>query len=125
MRFFYAKFIKISGEKSMKKTVSMLLVCVLVLSLFTACGSSGSKQNVNVTVCDESGKPVAGVKVQACDDSSCMVADTDANGLAAFTISKNVVDVHILKVPAGFASVEDVFQTDASGNLTVTLKPAA
>lgn len=109
----------------MKKTVSIILIAVLALTLFTACGGSGSRENINVTVCDESGKPVAGVKVQACDDTTCMVADTGADGKAAFEISKNVVDVHILKVPEGFAPVEDVFQTDASGNLTVTLKPAA
>ena len=108
----------------MKKTISVILVAVLALTLFTACGGSTSNQNVNVTVCDESGKPVAGVKVQACDDSTCMVADTDADGKAGFTISENVVDIHILKVPAGFAEVEDVFRTDASGNLTVTLKAA-
>ena len=108
----------------MKKFVSIILVSVLALMLFTACGDSGSKLNVNVTVCDESGKPVAGVKVQACDDKTCMVADTDADGKAGFEITQNVVEIHILKVPEGFAPVEDVFKTDASGNLTVTLKAA-
>lgn len=112
----------------MKRSVSVILIVAIALiamMLFSACGGSGSKQNVNVKVCDESGAPVAGVKVQACDDSMCLVADTDADGAAGFTIGKNVVDVHILKVPEGFAPVEDVFRTDASGNLTVTLKPAA
>ena len=106
----------------MKKTVSIILVAVLALSLFTACG--GSKQNVNVTVCDESGKPVAGVKVQACDDTTCMVAETSTDGKASFEISQDVVEIHILKVPEGFASVENVFKPDASGNLTITLKTA-
>lgn len=107
----------------MKKSVAVILVSVLVLMLLAACG--GPKQNINVTVCDESGKPVAGVKVQACDDSTCMVEDTNASGAAGFAIKNNVVDIHILKVPEGFAPVSDVFKTDASGNLTVTLKPAA
>ena len=109
----------------MKKTIALILVSLFAVMLFTACGGSEKKQNVNVTVCDESGKPVAGVKVQACDDTTCTVADTDANGKAAFTISKNEVDVHILKVPEGFAPVEEVFRTDDKGALTVTLKPAA
>ena len=108
----------------MKKTVCIILALVLALALFTACGESGPKQNVNVTVCDESGKGIAGVRVQACDDKTCMVAETDADGKAGFEIPQNVVDVHILKVPEGFAPVEDVFKTDASGNLTITLKAA-
>ena len=109
----------------MKKTVSIILVSVLALMFFAACGGRSSGQNVNVTVCDESGKPVAGVKVQACDDTVCMVSDTDAAGTAGFSISKNVVEIHLLKVPEGFAPVDDVFRTDASGKLTVTLKPDA
>ena len=109
----------------MKKTICIILSSVIVLLLFAACGRGISGQNVKVTVCDESGKPVAGVKVQACDDTVCMVSDTDAAGLAGFTLSKNVVDVHILKVPESFATVGDVFRTDTSGNLAVTLQPAA
>ena len=109
----------------MKKIVSVILVLLMAVLLFAACGENTSGKNVNVTVCDENGKPVAGVKVQACDDTVCMVSDTDASGTAGFSVSKKAVDIQILKVPEGFAPVDDVFRTDASGKLAVTLKPAA
>lgn len=112
----------------MKKWISVMLLVAMVL-LLAGCGDSNSAKsgksefNVNVYVNDESGKPVAGVKVQACDDSVCMLNNTDDSGHAGFTISQNVVDVHLLKVPDGFtADPDEVFKTDDSGNVTITLK---
>ena len=112
----------------MKKLVSVLLLAAMVM-LLAGCGdaksAAGGKSefNVNVYVNDESGKPVAGVKVQACDDSVCMLNNTDASGHAGFNISTNTVDVHLLKVPEGFtADPDEVFKTDDSGNVTITVK---
>ena len=112
----------------MKKLVSVLLLVAMVM-LLAGCGDAKSAEggksefNVNVYVNDESGKPVAGVKVQACDDSVCMLGNTDASGHAGFTISKNTVDVHLLKVPEGFsADPDEVFKTDDNGNVTITVK---
>lgn len=112
----------------MKKTISVLIVAAIALALLAGCsGDSKSGQaggnNINVYVKDESGKPVAGVKVQACDDTLCMAADTDSEGHAGFSTSSNTVEVHILKVPAGYAADKDaVYKTDSSGSVTVTLK---
>lgn len=113
----------------MKKWTSVMLLVAMAVLLLTGCGDSKSAEggksefNVNVYVNDESGKPVAGVKVQACDDSVCMLGNTDASGHAGFTISKNTVDVHLLKVPEGFtADPDEVFKTDDNGNVTITVK---
>ena len=106
----------------MKNALSRVLALVMLTALLTGCGGDGA--NIHVIVRDGNGAPVAGVKVQACDDSLCKTADTDETGAADFTMGKNETDIHLLKVPESFAMEEKTFRTDSSGNLTVTLKPA-
>lgn len=112
----------------MKKTVSVLIAAVLITMLLAGCRSVSKAADigyaVNVYVKDESGKPVAGVKVQACDDSLCMMVDTDSNGLAGFSAETKDLEVHILKVPAGYAPDAGSYRTDADGCLTVILRAA-
>lgn len=61
---------------------------------------------------DTDGKPVQGVIIQLCDDSSCTLQSTDANGVAAFEgMAQKVYEIHVLKVPEGFRQDEKSYQT--------------
>lgn len=113
----------------MKKILVFLTVLTAVMIVTGCSGKSDAKQagsdnfNVNVTVSDENGKPVSGVRVQACDDSVCTTAMTDDNGHASFNMSTSAVDVHILKTPEGFSfDSEATFTPDEKGSLAITLK---
>jgi hypothetical protein len=71
-------------------------------------------------------KPVPGVAVQFCDDTTCQVQMTDENGVATFRPEKpNDYDVHILKVPDGYAEDTQSYKTeDTWSELTITLQKA-
>ena len=70
--------------------------------------------------------PVEGVAVQFCDDTTCSVQMTDANGVATFRPEKpNDYDVHILKVPDGYAGNTELYKTEAEwSELTITIEKA-
>ena len=71
-------------------------------------------------------KPVEGVAVQFCDDTTCQVQMTDENGVATFRPEKpNDYDVHILKAPDGYAEDTQSYKTeDTWSELTITLQKA-
>ena len=71
-------------------------------------------------------KPVEGVAVQFCDDTTCQVQMTNENGVATFRPEKpNDYDVHILKVPDGYAEDTQSYKTeDTWSELTITLQKA-
>lgn len=114
----------------MKKTIIFVTVTMMSIVMLVGCGShekkldtKNKKFNVNVHVTDEDKNPISGVKVQACDDSVCKVADTDSDGVAGFSMGQNVVDIHILKAPEGFkVDSKEVFKTDENGELSIELK---
>ena len=62
-----------------------------------------NKNAYRVIVKDYKGDPIQGVAVQFCDDSTCNLAKTDAEGIATFDMPEcTVYIVHILKVPEGY-----------------------
>ena len=72
----------------------------------------GSGDEYCVYVYDTEGKPVEGVIIQFCDDRTCTLKPTDANGVATFEVdAQKVYDIHVLKVPEGFRQDEKAYQT--------------
>lgn len=104
----------------MKKTLALILTFVMLMSL---CPLSFAQSGYSVLVTDEDGEPVANVKVQLCTDSTCFVAVTGEDGIAEFDVKSGEYEVHVLKVPEGFAKNKNVQYTSADGGqLTFVLK---
>ena len=107
------------------------------LSLLNADGSIFAEANAATAVegpvqykvryIDESGAPVAGVMTQFCDDTTCAVAVSDAEGVSLYEAENAYAyEVHVLKVPEGYERVTDNFVMEANGGeIEVTLKKAA
>ncbi len=51
---------------------------------------------------DQDGNPVAGVMCQVCDEETCQVYTSDANGVCEFTLAPYAWEIHTLKVPEGY-----------------------
>ena len=68
-------------------------------------------------------KPVPGVAVQFCDDDTCSVQVTDENGVSVFRPSTpRAYDVHILKVPDGYAEDTGIYTTEENwSDLTIVI----
>lgn len=80
-----------------------------------------------VTVTDENGEPVKGVAIQFCDETSCNIGKTDANGVVSFDMPEGTVyEVHVLKVPEGYAQSSDEFRTlNVYSDLSIVVNKAA
>ncbi|MCR4675898.1 MAG: redoxin domain-containing protein [Sphaerochaetaceae bacterium] len=76
-----------------------------------AAAETSSETSYRVVVKDEDGNPVKGVTVQFCDDNSCLVGKTDADGVASFDVAEALYTVHILKVPAGYEKDSNEYVT--------------
>ena len=77
---------------------------------------TGSTENESgeyrVFVYDEDGNPVKGVIVQLCDESTCSFQKTKADGMATFQVdAPKVFDVHVGKVPEGYKTSDEAYQT--------------
>lgn len=76
----------------------------------------------SVLVTDPDGKPVEGVTVQFCSDEECQLVVTDTGGIAAFEFPEGKYEVHILKVPEGYAKDRTAYETEEKyGTLTIVL----
>ena len=76
-----------------------------------------------VTYVDQNGDPVPGVMCQVCDESTCQVFTSDANGVCRFTLPAKAYEIHTLMVPAGYEG-DTTTITEApvnGGELTFTL----
>ena len=76
-----------------------------------------------VTYVDQNGDPVPGVMCQVCDESTCQVFTSDANGVCRFTLPAKAYEIHTLMVPAGYEG-DTTTITNApaqGGELTFTL----
>ena len=69
---------------------------------------------------------VKGVTVQFCDDVMCSFQETDENGVATFSPeTAKVYEVHILKVPEGYAEDETIYNTpDTWSDVSITIEKA-
>ena len=76
-----------------------------------------------VTVLDCDGNPVAGARVQLCDDNGCQAPkNTDEQGVATFTCAKSEYKVQIVSgIPVGCMAEEYYYFTGDSMELTITL----
>lgn len=103
----------------MKKIIAVVLTLIMITGL-CACGS---KAVYTIHVVDESGAAVSGVRVQMCDDSSCMSSETDENGTAIYENDVPNLEVHILGAPEGYEyDSEAVYTMDKNNReLTITL----
>ena len=122
----------------MKKLLALLLALVMVATLcplsFADFDDDDSDEasepaeadEVKVLVNDVNGNPIAGVKVKLCNDSTCFVDTTEANGVADFDdLTPGEYEAHILKVPTGYAATDEAQIVEAGGIATFTLSAAA
>ena len=52
---------------------------------------------------DQNGAPVAGVIANICDETTCLPAVSDENGIVSFENVPYPYDIHVLRVPEGYA----------------------
>ncbi len=80
-----------------------------------------------VVVRDQDGEPVEGATIQLCDDTTCLFRKTGADGVATFRVKQPMIfDVHVLKVPEGYAPDKGEFKTQAAwSDLDITLERAS
>lgn len=106
--------------KNMKKAIALCLVLILALSVLAGCGKPAKYE---VLVKDEAGKPVAGVTIQFCSDTECLMGTTDRNGSAVFDQKAGSYTIHVLKVPEGYAPDSTEYAAPAQpGQVTIVLK---
>ncbi len=83
------------------------------------------KNNENmyrIYVKDQDAAPVEGAMVQFCTDTTCLVEQTDKDGMASFTETPGIYDIHILSVPDGYDEVTDGYKTiDSYSDMTITI----
>ena len=87
---------------------------------------SVGEENVTYTIrfVDQNGDAVPGVTAQICDDSSCLVAVSDANGVCEMLLPPYAYEIHVLKVPEGYETDPNAVYTApaAGGELVISLK---
>ena len=137
----------------MKKLILLVVALSMVIAVLTGCGSSNKDQSKAIasvtaevtssgaeapvaargtemadnkyTVDAESEAPLAGVKVQFCSDTQCMMGKTDENGCAVFMSDPGNYTAHILKAPEGYAKTgEEAVMTKDVHTATFKLNKA-
>lgn len=93
-------------------------------------GATGATANevgaYRVIVRDEDGNPVKGAVVQLCDDTTCSLQKTTADGVATFEVKiPKVYEVHVAKVPEGYVSSDETYETlDTWSDVNITVSKA-
>ena len=64
-------------------------------------------------------EPLAGVRVQFCSDSECMMGVTDGNGTAVFNVDPGNYEAHILKPSAGYQKNKETAELTADDRTAV------
>ena len=64
-------------------------------------------------------EPLAGVRVQFCSDSECMMGMTDGTGTAVFNVDPGNYEAHILKPPAGYQKSSETANLTAEDRVAV------
>lgn len=76
-----------------------------------------------VAVTDEAGKPVEGVVLQICDDATCQIATTNADGIITQIAARCPCEIHVHKTPDGYERAADAYRLPTEGgSLTIRLK---
>ena len=106
--------------KNGKRVLALCLVLILALSVLAGCGKQAGYE---VLVKDEAGKPVAGVTIQFCSDTECVMGTTDENGSAVFDQKAGSYTIHVLKAPEGYAADDTEYTAPSQpGQVTIVLK---
>ena len=66
-------------------------------------------------------EPLAGVKVQFCSDTQCMMGRTDNTGVAVFNMEPGNYEAHILKQPDGYQKNNETAKLTATDKTAVFL----
>ena len=64
-------------------------------------------------------EPLAGVRVQFCSDSECMMGMTDGTGTAVFNVDPGNYEAHILKPSAGYQKNKETAELTADDKIAV------
>ena len=64
-----------------------------------------------VRVVDDAGQPIPGAMVQLCDDHTCQVMITSADGTASLEMEPGIYELHLLKAPDGYLWDKNVVVT--------------
>ena len=122
----------------MKKLFTLALVLCMAMAVFAACGGSGpdtgsggsSSENpgnvYRAVVKDGSGAAVKGVNVQLCSDEMCVMAETDADGIAVFEDQpEGSYTIKVYSVPEGYEEDHTEYPVpEKYGDVNITLKKA-
>lgn len=75
---------------------------------------------------DENGERISGVTLQVCNDATCSVYVTDANGECVLTLPADNYEIHILKAPEGYTFDSEAVVTAPieGGEVTLSLTRA-
>ena len=89
--------------------------------------SPNSEEVYRVIVTDSDGNPVKGVGIKFCDDSTCTMQKTDADGIASFALPEGIVyEVHLLKTPEGYEENSDAYYSlETYSDVSIVLIKAA
>ena len=97
------------------------------VDVITDTGAQANDQGkYNIYVFDTDNQPVEGVIIQFCDDQTCSIQTTNADGVASFEVSEaKVYDVHVLKAPDAYRQDEQSYKTlDTYSDVTIFLDKA-
>ena len=76
----------------------------------------------HVRVINKAGEPVSGAMIQFCSDTFCMMGKTKADGIASWDAEAGRYEIHVNRVPQGYADIEDVIPApEKPGTVTITL----
>ena len=91
----------------------------------TIIDSSASTIDYRIIVKDEIDNPIKDVRIQFCDDTTCMFALTDEEGTAVFNANKGNYTVHVQSVPGGYQlPTEEISVDEDTQEVQITLKKA-
>ena len=91
----------------------------------TADAAEAEASGYTIKVQNEDGEPVEEVSVQFCSDSTCMMGETDENGIASFDVPGGTYTLHIVDVPEEYEDdAEEYDVPETAGTVVVTLKKA-
>lgn len=79
-----------------------------------------------VIVKDSHGEPIPGVYLKACDELTCSIAETNADGIAVFDLPEGTVyTVSALRVPEGYEMNDSSYDTlDVYSDVTIVIRSA-
>ena len=93
-------------------TVDRLLEGETVSGITMPDAGANNEGVYRVIVKDRQGDMIQGVTIQFCDDTTCNIGKTDADGVASFDLPEGTeYIVHVLKVPEGYEKDSGEYHT--------------